>query len=186
MRYFNRPDTALADYRACSYTFAYGMNMSVETMDANYRLVGPAYLDGWKLEFDRFANVVRSPGDRVPGVAWEILSVSGLRQLDRREGYYLGEDGYYTREILKVNMPWDEGETWVYHMLPEARNDTQVPCAPWYYDLMAAGREAVGLPTDDLPRVLPACSACGGPTPGFPAEHRHWCPVLRQTVDSRA
>jgi gamma-glutamylcyclotransferase (GGCT)/AIG2-like uncharacterized protein YtfP len=149
--YRNRPDVALDDYLRCSYTFAYGMNMSAATMDANYRLVGPAYLTGWGLEFDRFANVVRA-GSRVPGVVWEILSVSGLRYLDQREGYHPGEEGgYYTREVLKVDMPWDEVETWVYHMRPEARNPVQQPCADWYYATMAAGREAVGLPTDDLP-----------------------------------
>jgi gamma-glutamylcyclotransferase (GGCT)/AIG2-like uncharacterized protein YtfP len=135
--------------------FAYGMNMSPSTMGG---ATGgqAAYLDGYRLAWRGYADVEPHEGSVVPGVVWDI-DADMLGYLDAREGY----PSLYGRETVRVTTADGEHvDAIVYRMTDDTtgwyRRDGRggiEHCSPHYVGLVADGRRAFGLPTDDLTTV---------------------------------
>ena len=87
---------------------AYGSNMSLEQMKdrcPGAQLIGTGLLNGYQLEFNRHATIVKSnkSATTVPVAIWEITA-EHERGLDRYEGY----PRYYQKISCIVEM--DDGE----------------------------------------------------------------------------
>lgn len=95
--------------------FAYGMNLDPSAMTfTGAREVGPATLEGWKLEMRVYADVVPCEGERVYGGLW-ALPENAQRAMDGREGY----PGFYDKRTVTVREPdGTEREALVYFMTP--------------------------------------------------------------------
>jgi hypothetical protein len=93
------------------YYFAYGANMDPALMKERVpdaRLVGPARLDGFRLEFSVYstkwngggANLELDPAAHVWGVLWE-LPEGGMKGLDAYQGHPI----FFRREQVSVTGP---------------------------------------------------------------------------------
>ena len=93
------------------YFFAYGANMDPALMEERVpgaRLVGPARLDGFRLEFSVYstkwnggaANLELDPASHVWGVVWELPD-GGMKGLDSYQGHPI----FFRREQVSVIGP---------------------------------------------------------------------------------
>lgn len=132
------------------YTFAYGMNMTPDTMSG--AVEGQAsFLPGYRLEYRQYADVVPAEGEVVPGVVWKVSRLM-LANLDMREGY----PQLYDRETVMVETA--DGKiviAYVYRMTDRTRASYaamgDVEISDRYRDMMIEGREHFGHSTDDIP-----------------------------------
>ena len=71
------------------FYFAYGSNMNPERIRERIptaRMIGPAFILGWRLKERLYADIERSAGGRVDGVLY-LLSQIEIFRLDEYEGY---------------------------------------------------------------------------------------------------
>jgi gamma-glutamylcyclotransferase (GGCT)/AIG2-like uncharacterized protein YtfP len=136
--------------------FAYGMNTN--TADMQYRcpaarIVGPAILNNYRLDFNIHADINFDPNSKVHGVLWDITE-DCLKQLDRLEGY----PHYYTRHQVTVIANFETMSAWVYEMLGEHKNFL-TPSAE-YFSTVLEGYQQNNLPTQQLYSALDKCQKC--------------------------
>jgi len=89
------------------YYIAYGSNLNVRQMAKrcpSAKIVGSGMIQNWKLKFHTisgpaYATIIKSKGDSVPVLIWEIDTASE-RALDRYEGY----PRFYVKKIINIKM----------------------------------------------------------------------------------
>jgi gamma-glutamylcyclotransferase len=129
--------------------FAYGSNMASSEMEAwcpEHRFLGPARLDGFKVELRRrsirwrggAADIVSVPGGSVWGALYEVAD-GELNRLDQKEG-----EGFAYRQV-EVELA-DGRRAIAYEVID--KEPRQVPCAPEYAELVLAGARERGLPEE--------------------------------------
>jgi gamma-glutamylcyclotransferase len=129
--------------------FAYGSNMAASEMEAwcpRHRFVGPARLDGFRVELRRrsirwgggAADIVASPGESVWGALYEVAD-GELDRLDRKEG-----EGFAYRQV-EVDLA-DGRRATAYEVID--KEPREVPCTPEYAQLVVAGARERGLPEE--------------------------------------
>ena len=132
--------------------FAYGSNMAVEEMEAwcpHHRFVGPARLDGFRLELRRrsirwqggAADVVEAPGEAVWGALYE-LPEGELERLDAKEG----AGRAYRRRAVEVEQDGQLCAAVAYEVID--KQPQQPEPAPEYTAALLRGAEERGLPAD--------------------------------------
>lgn len=133
------------------YYVAYGSNMNLEQMEyrcPHSKIIGTGILNNWKLVFNYHLDIVKSQGDYVPVVIWDI-DKKDWPYLDAYEGY----PKYYIRK--RVNVITDDGETIkaiVYVMTDERKGI----CPPYenYFDVCLQGYRDNGINTLPLYQAL--------------------------------
>ena len=129
--------------------FAYGCNMASSEMEAwcsEHRFLGPARLDGFKVELRRrsirwsggAADIVAAPGESVWGALYEVAD-GELDRLDQKEG-----EGFAYRQV-EVELT-DGRHAIAYEVID--KEPCQVPCSPEYAELVLAGARERGLPEE--------------------------------------
>jgi gamma-glutamylcyclotransferase len=129
--------------------FAYGSNMASSEMEAwcpEHRFLGPARLDGFKVELRRrsirwrggAADIVAAPGESVWGALYELAD-GELDRLDRKEG-----EGFAYRQV-EVELA-DGRRAVAYEVID--KEPREVPCTPEYAELVLAGARERGLPEE--------------------------------------
>jgi gamma-glutamylcyclotransferase len=130
-----------------SLLFAYGSNMASSEMAAwcpEHRSLGPARLDGFRLELRRrslrwsggAADIVPAAGESVWGVLYEVAD-GELDRLDRKEG-----EGFAYRQV-EVRLA--DGRCAVAYEVID-KEPEEVPCTRAYAELVLAGARERGLP----------------------------------------
>ena len=105
--------------------FAYGSNLSTEQMNWRCKfneLVGPAYLEGYKLDFTfkstawggGCADIVQKEGGVVWGLLYRITD-EGLKALDRYEGHPTAYRRFETSVRLKDGT--EKRSVWTYEVV---------------------------------------------------------------------
>jgi gamma-glutamylcyclotransferase (GGCT)/AIG2-like uncharacterized protein YtfP len=133
-----------------SLLFAYGSNMASSEMEAwcpRHRYLGPARLDGFRLELRRrsirwgggAADIVLAPGESVWGVLYEVADEE-LDRLDEKEG----EGFAYRRRAVEVEYDGGRRAAVAYEVIH--KEPEQVEPTPEYLDLLRAAARERGLP----------------------------------------
>jgi gamma-glutamylcyclotransferase len=136
--------------------FAYGSNMAVSEMEAwcrDYRFLGPARLDGFRVEFRRrsirwrggAADIVPAPGESVWGALYELPD-GELDRLDRKEG----EGFAYRRRAVEVEHAGEPLAAVAYEVIDKEPNE--VAPTPEYLDLLRTAARERGVPGGIKPR----------------------------------
>jgi len=127
-------DICSSEQRRC-YA-AYGSNMPGRQMLARCpgaRLVGAGWLEGWKLRFNRHADIVEEAGARTPAVIWEI-SAEDERNLDIYEGY----PRYYEKADVTVSTDSGTLSAMAYTMTAAYKTGQEAPDR-YYMDIIREG-----------------------------------------------
>ena len=130
--------------------FAYGSNLAEDQMDAwcpRYEFLGPARLDGFRLEFRRrsirwqggAADVVEVAGEAVWGALYELPD-GELERLDRKEA---AGDAYRRREV-RVEQGGERRSAVVYEVIDKEPSEPTPALA--YGEAMLRGAAERGLP----------------------------------------
>ena len=130
--------------------FAYGTNMAASEMEAfcpRHRFLGPARLDGFRVEFRRrsrrwgggAADIVEAPGESVWGALYEVDD-GELDRLDEKEGAGLA----YRRRPIRVDYDGNECAAEAYEVIH--KEPEQVLPTREYVALLEAGARERGLP----------------------------------------
>ena len=130
--------------------FAYGSNMASSEMEAwcpEHRFLGPARLDGFRVEFRRrsirwgggAADIVPAPGESVWGVLYEVAD-GELDRLDEKEG----EGFAYRRRPVEVEHDGERLRAVAYEVID--KEPEQVAPTPEYLDLLREAAHERGLP----------------------------------------
>jgi gamma-glutamylcyclotransferase (GGCT)/AIG2-like uncharacterized protein YtfP len=132
------------------YYFAYGMLTDPDIMP-NAEFIGAASLNGFELEFNAFANVFKSPGNRVLGSLWAI-DQDTLDYLDDIEGY----PTFYVRLNVHVRCDGKMYPAQVYSMTADSREtlEGRMPGEQYIQRLINGYRHA-GIPLSQIRRALP-------------------------------
>ncbi len=131
--------------------FAYGSNLAEDQMEAwcpRYEFLGPARLEGFRLEFRRrsirwqggAADVVEAEGEVVWGALYELPD-GELERLDRKEA---AGDAYRRREV-RVDHGGEPSSAVVYEVIE--KEPSEPTPAPAYGEAMLRGAAERGLPT---------------------------------------
>lgn len=131
--------------------FAYGSNLAVDQMEAwcpRHTFLGPARLDGFRLEFRRrsirwqggAADVVEAPGESVWGALYE-LPEGELERLDVKEA---AGEAYRRREVQVVGQGGELRAAFTYEVVDKEPLEPEPP--PAYADAMLRGAAERGLP----------------------------------------
>jgi gamma-glutamylcyclotransferase len=129
--------------------FAYGSNMAGSEMEAaspGARFLGPARLDGHRLELRRrsirwrggAADIVPAEGECVWGALYEV---DDLDALDAKEGTSLAA---YRRRAVSVELRGERLTAEAYEVIEKEREE--VPPTREYAELLLASAEERGLP----------------------------------------
>jgi gamma-glutamylcyclotransferase len=132
--------------------FAYGSNMASAEMEdwcPAHRLVGPARLDGFRVELRRrsirwgggAADIVPAPDESVWGVLYEVAEEE-LDRLDEKEG----EGFAYRRRAVEVKREGEQRAAVAYEVVD--KEPREVPCSRGYAELVLAGARERGLPRE--------------------------------------
>jgi gamma-glutamylcyclotransferase (GGCT)/AIG2-like uncharacterized protein YtfP len=132
--------------------FAYGSNLAVDQMEAwcpRHSFVGPARLDGFRLEFRRrsirwqggAADVVEAPGEMVWGALYELPD-GELERLDAKEA----AGHAYRRRKVEVDQGGELRAAVTYEVIDKEELEP-VP-APDYAEAMLRGAAERDLPAD--------------------------------------
>jgi gamma-glutamylcyclotransferase len=132
--------------------FAYGSNMAGSEMEAwcpEHRLLGPARLDGFRIELRRrsirwqggAADIVPAGGECVWGVLYEVAD-GELDRLDQKEG----EGFAYRRRQVDVEHRGERRAAVAYEVVD--KEPSEVPCSREYAELVVAGASERGLPQE--------------------------------------
>jgi gamma-glutamylcyclotransferase len=130
--------------------FAYGSNMASAEMQAwcpAHRFVGPARLDGFRVELRRrsirwgggAADIVPAAGESVWGVLYEVAEEE-LDRLDEKEGAGFA----YRRRAVEVEREGGPRAAVAYEVVD--KEPSEVPCSREYAELVLAGARERGLP----------------------------------------
>jgi hypothetical protein len=134
------------------YYLAYGMNTDPRIMSVHeYCIpVGGVILDGHKLAFAQFADIIPTPGRKMGGVLWKIDKTT-LASLDMQEGY----PSMYNRKIVNVTCKGKPYKAIVYQMTAETRvyYDGYSP-SKGYIKNLVAGYQAFGIPLEQIKQAL--------------------------------
>jgi gamma-glutamylcyclotransferase (GGCT)/AIG2-like uncharacterized protein YtfP len=131
--------------------FAYGSNMAPSVVTAwsgAHALVGPARLEGFRLEFRRrsvrwsagAADVVERPGETVWGALYEIPA-AGMARLDEKES---AGTGYRRRRVAVIGPGGRRCEAVVYEVID--KSPAELAPAPEYLALILEAAHELGLP----------------------------------------
>ena len=134
------------------YYLAYGMNTCPRVMSAHEycKPIGGVILDGHKLSFAQFADIIPTPGKRMGCALWEIDKTT-LASLDAQEGY----PTMYTRKIVPVTCKGKAYKAIVYLMTPEYKEYYhEASPSKSYIKTLAAGYQAFGLPVQQIKKAL--------------------------------
>jgi gamma-glutamylcyclotransferase (GGCT)/AIG2-like uncharacterized protein YtfP len=134
--------------------FAYGSNMASSEMEAwcpRHRFLGPARLDGFRLELRRrsirwrggAADIVAAPEESVWGALYEVAD-GELDLLDAKEG-----EGFAYRQV-EVELA-DGRRATAYEVID--KEPQEVPCSREYAELVLAGARDRGLPEEWVRRL---------------------------------
>lgn len=105
------------------YMFAYGLNTNIGSMRdrcPDARLIGSAWLDGYRFSWRGFADIDIDPDSYVLGALWEIGD-SDLDALD----YFEGVPRHYTRQRVIISTSDGQHEGWAYIMA--SKGDIRAP-----------------------------------------------------------
>jgi gamma-glutamylcyclotransferase (GGCT)/AIG2-like uncharacterized protein YtfP len=130
--------------------FAYGSNLAEDQMEQwcpRYEFLGPACLEGFRLEFRRrsirwqggAADVVEADGEAVWGALYELPD-GELERLDHKEA---AGDAYRRREVT-VEQAGERRSAVVYEVID--KEPTEATPAPAYGEAMLRGAAERGLP----------------------------------------
>jgi len=133
--------------------FAYGSNMASAQMEAwgsGHRLLGPARLDGYRLEMRRrsirwqagAADVVVAEGEHVWGALYELPGET-LAGLDEKES---AGDAYRRSEVEVLLHGREPVVAFTYEVIDKA--DEELPCAAAYAELILTGARECALPAE--------------------------------------
>jgi gamma-glutamylcyclotransferase len=136
--------------------FAYGSNMAGSEMEAwcpRHRYLGPARLDGFRVEFRRrsirwaggAADIVPAAGESVWGALYEVPE-GELDRLDRKEG----EGFAYRRRAVEVEHRGEPRAAVAYEVID--KEPDEVEPTPEYLELLRAAARERGLPGGIKPR----------------------------------
>lgn len=117
---------------------AYGSNMNIRQMAyrcPNSFVVGKGEIKDYKLKFSYHADIVRSVGDSVPVVLWQVPKTD-FESLDVYEGV---SGGYYERINLPVDINGERKDAIVYVMC--GKHEYELP-SDRYYNAILEGYEA--------------------------------------------
>lgn len=131
------------------YYFAYGMLTDPDIMPTAH-FMGVASLNGFELEFNAFANVVKKSGSRVLGSLWAI-NQGILDYLDDIEGY----PTLYTRLTVHVRFDKRMLPAQVYTITPSSR-ETLIDRTPGdqYIQRIINGYSHAGIPLGPVRRAI--------------------------------
>lgn len=119
-----------------------------------------AWLDGYRLDFGRFATVVESAQSCVYGSLIENVTPEQLQYYDQVEGYRPDnlDSSYYTRQLVPVTtMDGIELAAWVYVMQASWLADSHTRCTtpdPSLYLRMAREYGRLGHSEDALDALI--------------------------------
>jgi gamma-glutamylcyclotransferase (GGCT)/AIG2-like uncharacterized protein YtfP len=134
------------------YYLAYGMNTDPRVMSVHEycKPIGGVILDGHKLSFAQFADIIPTPGKRMGCALWEIDKIT-LASLDAQEGY----PTMYTRKIVTVTCKGQPYKAIVYQMTKSNREyfDGYSP-SKGYIKNLVAGYQAFGIPIEQIKQAL--------------------------------
>jgi gamma-glutamylcyclotransferase len=136
--------------------FAYGSNMASSEMEAwcpRHRYLGPARLDGFRVEFRRrsirwrggAADIVPAAGESVWGALYELPD-GEFDRLDRKEGEGLA----YRRRAVEVEHNGQQRAAVAYEVID--KEPEEVEPTPEYLELLRAAARERGLPRGIKPR----------------------------------
>ncbi len=143
--------------------FGYGSNLDAQDLtrwcarhgfqDGFLTAVRPAWLPDRKLAFDHRSdrrrggtlNVPEAVGCAVPGVLFQVTG-AGWEVLDEKEGYSTGTH-YVPIDCVAIDLDGDEVQVVTY---VSARPDPPMPPAKGYFEVVARGYRAHGLPLEFL------------------------------------
>jgi gamma-glutamylcyclotransferase len=131
--------------------FAYGSNMAsteIEAAAPGARFLGPARLDGHRLELRRrsirwaggAADIVRAPGESVWGALYEVPD---LNALDAKEGAAVRA---YRRHAVTVELRGERLVADAYEVIE--KEPEEVPATPEYAELLLTAARERGLPPE--------------------------------------
>lgn len=86
--------------------FAYGSNLNKEQMQCrcpSSKLLEVNTLEGYKLVFKLYADIIPAEGKSVIGGLWEI-SIKDEKRLDKYEGYPYSYEKFYVEDIMFYRM----------------------------------------------------------------------------------
>ena len=126
------------------YYFAYGSNLNQKQLKLRCPSAVPmsaAVLPGYCLTERQYADIDKSPGNRVCGGLWQITAAD-LAALDHYEGY----PRFYWRYPVWLDLPdGSEVEAWVYEMTNPAKQVRNgIRFAPYYRQVCADGAADFG------------------------------------------
>lgn len=137
--------------------FAYGMNLDPRYMPDGSEPVGAATLDGWQFNFRVYADVQPAEGETVHGALWRVTD-EGLRELDRREGYYGASSDLYSRREVEVTHAGATYTAIVYFMTARSLQYGLQEPGSGYLSMLEHGYGVFGL---DLQLLVDALHRCG-------------------------
>ena len=134
------------------YYLAYGMNTCPRVMSVHEycKPIGGVILDGHKLSFAQFADIIPTPGKRMGCALWEIDKTT-LASLDAQEGY----PTMYTRKIVTVTCKGKPYKAIVYQMTKSNKEyfEGYSPSKD-YIKHLVAGYQAFGIPIEQIKQAL--------------------------------
>ena len=156
--------------------FAYGSNMSVESMSsvcAAARFIGPARLSGYRMAFSRrsivsgtgVADIVAEVGAEVWGALY-VVGPGDLEQLDRKEGRGFA---YERIEVLVSVLDHATRPAIAYSVITKEPGEI-CPSAE-YMRLLIAGASERGLPSEYVSSLHSLALRSDRVTPTLPPDH---------------
>lgn len=120
---------------------AYGSNINMAQMQKRCpeaSVVGIGYIEGYELEFNTVANIVKKKGAKVPAVLWK-LSPKDVASLDTYEGY----PHKYVKQVVDVTI----GNNEHFNAMVYTRRGTPKiePPSQEYYERIETGYKDFGL-----------------------------------------
>lgn len=137
-------------YGSCTNVESFRETMKEANCENRFRICGVGILNDYRLAFTKHSrnwgggvlDIVKSPGDYVLGVVYEVPE-EAVSALDKREGYRDKRDGhpvhYERREGVKVELGHEEIEVFTYMVVKKEMNE--VPPTAEYFDVVYRGME---------------------------------------------
>lgn len=133
-------------YSKTRYYFAYGSNLDIDQMKkrcADAKLIMPATLEDYELNFNGVATINRKQGSKVPGAIYHI-SFDDEVVLNSYEGF----PGYYQKRVVTLHGRWV-----MFYFLPDGLQKISPPSKS-YFQTIRKGYEDWGLNTRPLFKAL--------------------------------
>lgn len=138
---------------------AYGSNLDPQRLRGRCpgaAEAGTGWLQGWRLQMNRFATIVADPAARVPVAIWRIPEAQ-MTVLDSKEGYVRGRAGNsYDRFAVTVLGADGSGIACLTYREIKTTPDRDRPWKPEYLAHIRAGYAHFGLDASYLDAALAA------------------------------